>query len=214
MRTNFTNQALRDDRVNRRRKQKWLNSHIDDTRERFCGRVCMDGRNYEMPREWRFNRNIDSVVITNFTHHNNIRVLTKGSTKSTRERVSNIRKNLWLVESVNLVFYWIFECHDIYVWLIEARKTWIKCCWFTRTSWPRSQDNSIWKADSLFKKCTIFSFNTEIIEIRNWFGLVHDTHHNFFSMNGWECRNTQVKRFCSNGCREASILRNSRFVNF
>jgi hypothetical protein len=57
------------------------------------------------------------------------------------------------------------------------------------------------------------SFDTEAIHIWDFFTLIDDTHHDLFTMYGWESRDTQVESFIIDDCRESSILWDTGFID-
>lgn len=54
----------------------------------------MDCRYYEVTRESGFDRDIDGLVVTDFSYHDDIRILTQGGAESSGECISNIREHL------------------------------------------------------------------------------------------------------------------------
>lgn len=111
--------TLCDDGIDRSRKEKCRNSHIENTSERFGSGIRMDRRYYKVTSKGSFDSDIDRFMISYFSYHYYVGILTKGSSESKCKVISNIRKHLGLIKSVDLTFYWIFECHDVDVWLIE-----------------------------------------------------------------------------------------------
>lgn len=111
--------TLCDDRIDRSGKEKCRNSHIEYTSERLGSRVRMDRRYYKVTSKCGFNSDVDRFMISYFSYHYYVWILTEGSSESKCKVISNIRKHLGLIESVDLTFYWIFKCHDVDVWLIE-----------------------------------------------------------------------------------------------
>ena len=63
----------------------------------------------KVTRKGCFDGNIDSFVITDFSYHDDIWILTQSSTETCGKAISDIWKNLRLIESIDLVFYWIFK---------------------------------------------------------------------------------------------------------
>lgn len=158
MRTESSDESLSDDCIDWCWKKKCRYPHIQNTCECLCCWVRMYCRDNKMTSKCSFYRNIYSLMITDFSYHYNIWILTQSSTKSECKSIPNIRKHLRLIEPVDLTFYWIFKSHYIYIRLIQHGKAWIQCCWFTRTSWSWSQNNSIWKFNSFLEKEFVVSF--------------------------------------------------------
>jgi len=83
----------------------------------------MDRRDDEMPRQSSLDRYLDRLMISDLSDHDDIRVLSEGGTESRSKIITDRRKHLALIDSVDLIFYWIFESHDIDIWSIKLRET-------------------------------------------------------------------------------------------
>ena len=94
MLTEFAYEALRDDRIDRCRQEKCWDSHIQDTCQSLSCRVRMYCRYYEVTCESCFYGDIYRFMISDFSYHDDIWILTQSSTKSECEVVSDIWEHL------------------------------------------------------------------------------------------------------------------------
>ena len=81
MRTELTDKSLRDDTDDRIRNQITGNSHISHTVQRTDCIVGMHSRNNEVTGDGSLYCNRSSLLISDFTYHNDIRILTQDGTK-------------------------------------------------------------------------------------------------------------------------------------
>ena len=66
-----------------------------------------------MSGKGRLDRDLSSFWIANFTDHNNIRVLTKDSSKPRRKRHTDLAIDLRLANAVQRIFNGVFNCQDV-----------------------------------------------------------------------------------------------------
>ena len=94
MLTEFAYEALRDDRIDRCRQEKCRDSHIQNTCQSLSRRVRMDRRDYKVTCQSCFYGDIYRFMISDFSYHDDVWVLTQSSTKSECEVVSDIWEHL------------------------------------------------------------------------------------------------------------------------
>jgi hypothetical protein len=92
--TELADQSLCDDRVDRCWEEEGGYTHIQDTSEGLSSGVRMDRRDHEVTREGCFDRDVDRLMITDFSYHDDIRILTQSSTQSRGKRISDIWEHL------------------------------------------------------------------------------------------------------------------------
>src|SRR5689334_13852354 len=96
-----------------------LYPHIKQPRDYADGRIGVDGGKHEVSSKRGLNGKSCGFTISNFSHHDDIRVLTENGTKSGSKRVPDIRKHLRLVHSSDVIFNRIFKRNHILVVAIE-----------------------------------------------------------------------------------------------
>ena len=78
--TELANETLGDNSIDRSWKKKCGNPHVQYSREGLSGRVRMDRRYYEVTSKSCFDCNIYRFMISYFSYHDDVRILTKSST--------------------------------------------------------------------------------------------------------------------------------------
>jgi len=91
-------QALRHDAEYRRAKQIRGNAEIEQARDRRRGVVGMQGRQHEMAGEGGLDRHLGSFQVTDFTNHDDVRVLPHERAHTLRETEVDHVLHLHLVE--------------------------------------------------------------------------------------------------------------------
>src|SRR3989344_563566 len=91
-------------RDGKRRTQDFgIYSQVYEARDGPRGVVGVERAEDKMPRERRVDSNLGGFFISNFTHHNNVRILSQGAPKSFQERISLALLNLCLIDSLHMV---------------------------------------------------------------------------------------------------------------
>jgi hypothetical protein len=116
MDTEPPDQALREDRSDRRRRDVWLDPHVFETRQR-SGRIgCVQGREDERSRERRLERHCRGLQVAHLADGDHVRVAAQDRTEPRLERHVRVRVHLDLVDAVEPVLDRIFHGDDIELW--------------------------------------------------------------------------------------------------
>ena len=113
MRTELTDKSLCNDTDDRIRNQITGNSHISHTVQRTDCIVGMHGRNDQVTGDGSLYCNRSSLLISNLTDHNDIRVLTQNRTKCRCKSQVNFVVYLNLVDALKICLDRIFNRYDI-----------------------------------------------------------------------------------------------------
>lgn len=109
MRTELASKALRNNESEARRNKERIDPEVRETLEGVNGGICMDGGKYQMSRDRRFNRKASRFRISDFSDHNNVRILTEETSESIGEVEPDLWVNLGVIYSLYAVFDRIFE---------------------------------------------------------------------------------------------------------
>ena len=143
----------------------------------------MDSWEYKVSCHGRFHCHFKCLLVTNFSHHDYIRILSQCRSKSWMKGISNICSYLWLVETRHFIFDWIFVSNNISFDSVNFIQGCIKCCSLSRTCRSSIEQDSIWIFKVFFNCYFIRSNNSKLIKRWDRFWLIHDTHYEFFSPN-------------------------------
>ena len=103
-----------------------------------------------MAGERGLNRNLRGFCITNFPHHDDIRVLAKYGAQAASERHIHTGIHLRLPNAFQLIFHGIFYRQNIAAGSIQRRKDGVERGAFTGACRSGHQDNTVWKLDEIF----------------------------------------------------------------
>src|SRR3989344_403132 len=96
-------ETLRNRDGKRRTQDFGIYSQVYEAGDGPRGVVGVERTEDEMPRERRVDSNLGGFFISDFTHHNNVRVLSQGAPKSFQDRISLALLNLCLIDSLHMV---------------------------------------------------------------------------------------------------------------
>ena len=161
----------------------------------------------------RFHRHLQRLSITNFSHHDNIRILPQNGSQTRKEGKSDIRPHLSLIQAHHLILDRIFEGSNIYFRLIDIRETRIQRSSLSGTRWSRIQNNSVRISQIFLNNARIRPIQSQIFQQRNIFRLIHNTHYQFLSPHGRKRVGTQIDLFISlSNSGHSGILRKPLFI--
>ena len=109
------NQPLRQDADDARSDEERLDPHVDHARHRAGGVVGVDRRKHEVSRQRRVDRDVDGLLVSNFTDHDDVGILPQERSERAREREPDLRLHVDLVNALNLVLDGILRRQDVQV---------------------------------------------------------------------------------------------------
>src|SRR5208337_1251306 len=107
----------------------------------------MQRREDKMSGQGRFDGYIGSLLVTNFTYQQNVRILSNQRAQCIREGHANLRFYLDLVYSVYLVFDRIFDRDNLARNRIELFQNAVQSRCLARPGWSGDQDHPVWTLD-------------------------------------------------------------------
>ena len=104
-----------------------------------------------MACERGLNRNLRGFCITNFPHHDDIRVLAKYGAQAASERHIHAGIHLRLSYAFQFIFHGIFYRQNITARGIKRRKNGVERGAFPGARWPRDQNNTVGKGKQILQ---------------------------------------------------------------
>ena len=141
--TKLTHQTLCDDTNHRVTDQVRLHAHINQTGDGCRRGIGMQGGNNQVTGYGCLYRNTCRLTVTDFSDHNDIRVLTQNRTECTGESKIRLHINLHLVNTVHICFHRIFYCDNIYFFSVQLTQHGITGSGLTTSGRSCYQNNSV-----------------------------------------------------------------------
>src|SRR6478672_5821898 len=206
---NPPHQTLRARHQNRARNQERLDPHVIQTRNRAGSVVGMQSRKYLVTGQRRFHRNIGGLVVANFTHHHDVRVLPQNRTQGRRKIQSDVVAHRNLIDSVELVLDRVFHRHDVVLRVVQLLENGVERGRFTRTGWAGDQNHPVRRVDRFPEFHQRLLIQSHLVDRAGQRGLVQNTNHNFLPVRSWQNRNTQIDFFAHYFDAKTTVLRDT-----
>src|SRR5688500_6997291 len=103
----------------------------------------MQGREDKVAGKRRFNGDHARYSVSDFTDHDDVRVLTEHTAQSGGKGEPGPRVHADLRQALKLVFYRVFDGENILLGAVQLRKHGVESCRFTRSGGARDQYNSV-----------------------------------------------------------------------
>ena len=155
LRTKRPNQPLRHHRLNRRCHQERLHAHVDQTRNRARGIVCMKRAENKVARQRGLNRDFRHFQIADFADQNDIGRLAKHGPENPRKAQPDRIANLALVDPREIVFHRVFSRDDLFIGTVQFVQGTVQCGGFARAGRPGDQENTVGPFDDLLENPVI-----------------------------------------------------------
>ena len=105
-------QSLREHAIQRRNKVVRFDAHVQEAADHVDDVVRVNGREHEMARQRRLNRDLRGFFVTNFADHDLVGIVTQNRTKTTRERQAFLLVHRNLRDAVELILDRVFDRDD------------------------------------------------------------------------------------------------------
>src|SRR5208283_5814344 len=166
-----------------------------------------------MAGEGRLYGYLGCFKVSCFSYHNDVRVLPYNVPERVRKIQAYLRLDLYLVDSLELVFYRIFNSNDLFVRGVDLVQGAVKCCGLAAPGRSGHQDYAVRLGDQLLKSVKRFREETETLKVDDNTLFVKDPHHHAFTVQHRYGGYAQVDFFFSDFKPYAAVLRQSPLGN-
>src|SRR5208283_1878600 len=135
-----------------------------------------------MAGEGRLYGYLGCFKVSCFSYHNDVRVLPYNVPERVRKIQAYLRLDLYLVDSLELVFYGIFNSNDLFVRGVYLVQGAVKCCGLAAPGWSGYKYYAVRPADQLLKSVKGLTEEAETLKVDNNTLLVKDPHHDAFTI--------------------------------
>src|SRR5579862_6638 len=120
-----------------------FNAHVRKPRHgarRVIGVQCTED---QVPCERRAHGDLCGLQVANLAHHDDVRILPDDVPQSRGKSEANLRVDLNLVYTGELVFYWILNSNNFFIPGVQFAQRTIESCGFAAPGWPRNQEEAV-----------------------------------------------------------------------
>ena len=165
-----------------------------------------------MTSQCRPYRHVRRFAITNFTHHDHIRILTHNVPQPGCKGQPDLLVHVDLVDAVHLIFHRVFNGDDLFIRLVDAFQRRIQSGGFPATRRPSHKENAVRELRVKLhagKHMVIKAQPPQIVKIAR--RTVQQAHHYGFAKQRGQRGNAQI-HFAAHGLNlDAAILRQPAF---
>src|SRR6266849_622035 len=174
-------QSLGTYEVNRGRNQKWFNTHVHQTRDRFRSAVGVQGREHKVTRQRSLDGDFSRFEISNFAHEDDVRILPQERTQGSGKVQSDLLLHLHLVDPGQLKFDRILRRHDVGVRLIQPRNRRVQRVGLAGSRRPCDQHHPVRLQNGFFELDQRFRLKAELGHVEPQVFFVQQPQHDLFA---------------------------------
>ena len=167
----------------------------------------MQGAQDEVAGERRLHSHIGRLLVTNLTHHHDVRVLTQNLTQCACEGEPDLGLGLDLVNPEQLVLNRVLNGHNIFRDLIQTVQRAIQRRRFATTRGPRDENHPKWPCERLPHGRHRLLLEAQLFKIERQRAFIQHTHHDLFAVITGKNGRTEVDLAALILNPEAPVLR-------
>ena len=181
MRTDTAHQPLSYDTSQSGSYKERLYTHIDQSRDRACSIVGMQGTENQMACQCGVNADSGRFNVTNLTDHNYIRVLAQNAAQSVGKGQPCFIIDGYLIDAFNSIFDRIFNRNDVFIRIVDISERRIQRCRFTAAGGTCNKYDAIGRVEQTDIQLLIIRCESQIIDINRSRRFIKNTHNDLFT---------------------------------
>ncbi len=164
--------------------QERFDPHIEQTRKRAGGIICMQRAEHEMAGQGGLDRDFRGFGIPDFTHHDDIGVLAQEGAQRVGKRQADIRAHQHLVDTAHLILNRLLGGQDAPVDLVDFVQEGVERGRFSRTGGTRHQDDPVGAVDVALDQLFVARRHPEIFQADELAFALQKTQADTLAVNG------------------------------
>ncbi len=170
-------------------------AHGKKTRHGTSGVIGMDGGKEQMSGERGLNRNFGRFKVTNFSHHDDVRVLAENRAQAFSKRILFARFNLALVQALHFILNRVFERNNFCLMIVQAFQNSVQRGGLTASRWTSGYNHAVWTLN-LFGQTLLGSCSeAQFFKIKRDGVRIQETHDHAFPKGGRNGGKTDINLF-------------------
>ena len=152
----------------------------------------MQGTYYQVSGNRRLNRDARCLLVSDLTDHDDIRVLTKDGTQGTGEGQVCLRIYMYLIDTVDIRLYRVFDSDNIYILGVQFTEGCIQGSGFTGTGRSGNQQNSVRILQNMVKLLHLRRLQSKLALLSVQSSLGSKSHNCLLAVHGRKDRYTDI----------------------
>ena len=181
MRTDTAHQPLSYDTSQSGSYKERFYTHIDQSRDRACSIVGMQGTENQMTCQCGVNADTSRFNVTNLTDHDYIRVLTQNTAQSVGKGKARFIIDSYLIDAFNTIFDRIFNSNDVFIRIVDIGERRVQSCRFAAAGRTCDKYDAIGRVEQTAIQLHILRCESQIIDINRSRRFIKNTHNNLFT---------------------------------
>ena len=169
----------------------------------------MQRAEHQVPRDCRSDSDFSRFLVTNFSDHYDVRVLTENTSQRRRERHIRFRVDLNLIYAVKCVLDRVFDGDDVHFGRVLFLKEGIKRGGFSAARRSGKQNYAVRVAEDFIDNLVFRRRETEFLTGKSERRFIENTDNELFAVNRRERRYTEIVLRAVDDKIDSSVLRNS-----
>ena len=191
-RAEAAHQSLRHDAHHRRGYEEGFDPHIDKPGHGAKRIIGMQGGKDEVAGKRGLNRDFGSFTVPDFAHHHDIRVLSENRAQPAGEGQVDLRIDLNLSDTMQLILNRVFDGDDIARRSVEPREGRVECRRLAAAGGAGNQQDPVTGLDQTFELLEEFAAEPKFLKGEKPTGAVEEAQHNTLAELGRNGRDADV----------------------
>src|SRR6056297_148574 len=145
-----------------------------------------------MSRKCGAHRKLCCHRVADLSNHYLVGVLPKYGSKGGTEGPSGLFIDLYLVDTGDRIFHWIFDCYYIDLRKIDSFKNGIETCRLSASGGASHENYSVWFSYHLGKYLLVIIFKSKLLKSYHCIFLVKKPENHFFTINSGKRGNSKI----------------------
>ncbi|OIQ70742.1 hypothetical protein GALL_476410 [mine drainage metagenome] len=213
MRAQLAYQSLGQHAQQRRTQQKRLNAHVGQARDGAGGIVGVQGGEHQVAGQRGLNRNLRGLKVTDFTDHDDVRVLPQNGAQGLGKVKFDLRVDLGLPDTGEFILDRVFDGHDVVAPGVQPRQRRIQGGGFARAGRAGDQHNAVRLGHQRLKAAQHLALHAQRFQTQAAFGFVQQAQHRTLAMGAGDGRHPHIHRPGADAQGDAPVLRQPALGN-
>ena len=171
----------------------------------------MQGGEHQVTGQRRLDGDFRRFQVTNFTDHDDVRVLAQEGAHRHREGQPAFAIHRDLIDAGQLVLHRVLDGEDIFIDRVDAVQNGVQRGRFSRTGWAGGQHHAVGFGDELFEFGRHFRQKPETPQPDQHAALIEDAHDAFFAEDGGQDIHAHIVIAFFMAQVNAAVLRDAPF---
>ena len=164
-----------------------------------------------MTGQRRFHGNVGCLVVTNLTHHHDVRILPEDGAQRRSEIESDVVAHRNLIDARQLVLDRVLDRYDVVLRVVQLLQHRVERCRLAGTGRTGHENHSVRRVDRLLEFVERALVHAHLVDAAGEGRLIENTNDDLLAVGGRQNRDTQIHFLANHLDAEAPVLRHPAF---